>query len=141
MKLIAEQSFNPLAPSAERVKMFIIHIRNYVKMHYQISLTTNFSKKLIIETQSNHKSASPTRVKNNSYKSLSRANSINKKKITEILHNNWMSTKKNSNKESPVIPQTQLVGNQKINKLFSLNSTRTNDIVTEKKHLNARGST
>ena len=92
MKLIAEQSFNPLAPIMERIKMFIIHIRNYVKMHYQISLSLNPVKKLLLGSQeinnNDNKSASPVRQKNQSYKNLSRANSISKKKIAEGLQNN-----------------------------------------------------
>lgn len=106
-------------------------------MHYQISLSINPTKKLLLETQElrqDHKSASPTRTKNNSYKTLSRTNSISKGKITEILHNNWMApTKKISHrKESPVIPHVQLLLTQKI-KMSSLNSTQNNGMISDRK--------
>lgn len=135
MKLIGEQSFNPLAPNIERIKMFIIHIRNYVKMHYQISLSINSKKKVLLETQEVNKSASPVRHKNNSYKTLSRTNSISKGKITEVLQNNWMQPGKKLKvrKESPIIPHVHLLLTQKIGKLNSLNSTQSNEIITDRR--------
>lgn len=146
MKLIAEQSFNPMAPAIERVKMFIIHIRNYVKMHYQISLSINPPKKLMLETQvikSINKSASPARGKNNSYRTLSRTNSITKAKNPEILHNSWIpvSKKTATRKESPSISHPTLVLTQKVGKNFSLNSTQAHEILTDrKKHQRSNSS-
>jgi hypothetical protein len=144
MKLIAEQSFNPMAPAVERIKMFIIHIRNYVKMHYQISLSINPVKKTMMETQvirSVNKSASPARGKNNSYRTLSRTNSISKGKISEILQNNWVTTAKKSRKDSPSVSHPNLVFTQKVGKNFSLNSTQAYDFKTDrKKHQRSNSS-
>lgn len=115
-------------------------------MHYQISLTINTVKKLLLETQDlnkDHKSASPTRNKNSSYKTLSRTNSIAKTKIPEVSINNWMipSKKTLSRKESPVIPHVQLLLTQKISKLSSLNSTQSNEIMSDnRKHLRSNSS-
>ena len=147
MKLIAEQSFNPLAPSLERIKMFIIHIRNYVKMHYQISLTINPVKKLLLETQEifhTHQSASPTRQKNNSHKSLSRTSSICKPKVSEALQITVAEPLKKSSqrRESPgIVPHVHLLLSQKIGNMHSLNSTQSNEIISDRhKHLRSSSS-
>lgn len=146
MKLIAEQSFNPMAPAYERIKMFIIHIRNYVKMHFQISLSINPTKKILLETQeirSINKSTSPARGKNNSYKTLSRTNSISKGKISEILQNNWMMPvkKQTLRKESPSISNAHLGLTQKVSKNSSLGSTQAHDLISErKKHQRSNSS-
>lgn len=115
-------------------------------MHYQISLSINPAKKLLLETQeirSTNKSTSPARGKNNSYKTLSRTNSISKGKISDILHNNWMVPVKKANmrKESPSISNTQLILTQKVNKNSSLNSTQGQDLVSERrKHQRSNSS-
>ena len=147
LKMIAESSFNPLAPTLERIKMFIIHIRNYVKMHYQISLSINPVKKLLLETQEiqkEYKSTSPARQKKNPYKSLSRTNSIAKNTIPEEKINNFLISSKKiiQRKDSPVIPHIQLLLTQKISKLSSLNSTQSNEIASDRrKHLRSSSST
>ena len=138
IKLVAEQSFNPLAPISERIKMFMIHIRNYVKMHYQISLSINPIKKLLLGTQeisSGNKSASPARQNNYSYKSLSRKNS--KFQINEggIQHNLIPPAEKISYRKGS--PTVQLIVTQKVDNLRSSNNRQsceiTNDIRTHQR--------
>jgi len=107
-------------------------------MHFQISLSINHTKKTLLETQevrSTNKSTSPARGKNNSYKTLSRTNSISKGKISEILQNNWMMPvkKQSLRKESPSISNPHLGLTQKVNKNSSLGSTQAHDLISDRK--------